>query len=157
MNTQNAAFNFDSPGFAMNIPEKVFKTDDEASFRLALGFAKQGAKAQNQIIAAELYSKRKTENYRYIYLAKTPKPADGAKKEITSLWEKKLKQEEPYNAAAYNQNECTYYDEIILDPAQKDRARIQQINCLSLEIAGSSKNEEIKKFAAALKPCIKYK
>lgn len=157
MNTQNAAFNFDSPGFAMNIPEKVFKTDDETTFRLALGFAKQGTKAQNQIIAAELYSKRKTENYRYIYLAKMPKPADGAKKEITSLWEKKLKQEEPYNAAAYNQNECTYYDEIILDPAQKDRARIQQINCLSLEIAGSSKNEEIKKFAAALKPCIKYK
>ncbi len=154
---QNATFSFDSPYFSMNIPEKVFKTGEETTFRLALGFEKQGKKAGSQIIAAELYSKRKTEDYRYIYLAKTPKPAAGAKKEITSLWEKKLKQEEPYNAKAYNQNECTYYDEIILDPAQKDRTKIQQINCFSLEIAGSSKDEEIKKFAAALKPCIKFK
>lgn len=157
-------FNFDSKNIALKagdynfvISQKDFAADKDANLDLSLGFFVNDKKAVFDISAVNMYSNSRSDDYTYIRFSKTLRPPEDAPQDLLEAWQQKINQAVPYNAKPYNQNQYTFYDEILfMDNIKKSgKEKINQLYCISLELKQQDRFDEIQKLAAEIKKNLK--
>ena len=157
-------FSFDSKnialkagGYNFTISQKDFAADKDANLDLSLGFFVNDKKAVFDISAVNMYSNSRSDDYTYIRFSKTLRPPEDAPQDLLEAWQQKINQAVPYNAKPYNQNQYTFYDEILfMDNIKKSgKEKINQLYCISLELKQQDRFDEIQKLAAEIKKNLK--
>ena len=128
------AISINSSVISVDIPKTVFETTDKTMLGLGVAFELKNNILQQKVRSLELYSNRKSENYKYIHFSENIKPEKDARKEAISLWNQKINKGTPYTAIPYNQDNFTFYDEIIFEEGTKNRRQAERIFLLSCEM-----------------------
>ncbi|NLK45347.1 MAG: hypothetical protein GX297_01620, partial [Treponema sp.] len=149
------AISINSSVISVDIPKTVFETTDKTMLGLGVAFELKNNILQQKVRSLELYSNRKSENYKYIHFSENIKPEKDARKEAISLWNQKINKGTPYTAIPYNQDNFTFYDEIIFEEGTKNRRQAERIFLLSCEMSGANKISEMELFVENLKKNIK--
>ena len=148
-------FSMKSPVISADIFKSTFEVTEKTTFALGVAFELKDNMLKQKVRSIELYTNRKSEDYKYVHFSENIKPASDARQEALSLWKQKINKGTPYTATPYNQNNFTFYDEIIFEPGIKDRKNAERIFLLSCEMTGTNKTAEMKAFAEELKKNIK--
>lgn len=151
----NGNFSMKSPVISADIAKNTFEITDRTTFGLGIAFELKDNILQQKVRSIELYTNRKNEDYKYIHFSENIKPEKDARQEAISLWKQKINKGTPYTATPYNQDNFTFYDEIIFEAGTTDRRKAERIFLLSCEMSGAGKTAEMKAFAEELKKNIK--
>ncbi len=155
LNSSNGNFSLKSPVISAEIAKSTFEVTDSTTLGLGVAFELKDNILQQKVRSMELYTNRKSNDYKYVHFSENIKPASDARPEAISLWKQKINKGTPYTAIPYNQNNFTFYDEIIFELDTKDRRNASRIFLLSCEMAGTDKTAEMRAFAEELKKNIK--
>ena len=104
-----------------------------------------------------MFTNSRSDDYKYISITKQLNPSEDAPQTMFDTWLQKITQSTPFNAQPYNQDQYTYYDEILFlngMPA-KERERLPFVYHLSTELKQHNKFKEIEAFASAVKKALK--
>ena len=124
---------------------------------LSLGFNLKGSTPGIEVRNLQMFTKARSDDYIYIGLSKNLKPPKEAPEKNIEQWQQKINQAAPYNAKPYNQDQYTFYDEILFmnDIKKSDTEKINQLYYISLELKQQDRFEEIQKLAAEIKKGLK--
>ena len=155
LNLSDGNFSLKSPVISAEISKNIFEITDRTTLGLGVAFELKDNLLQQKVRSLELYTNRKSEDYKYVHFSENIKPEADARPESITLWKQKINKGTPYTGTPYNQNNFTFYDEIIFEPEVKDRKNAARVFLLSCEMAGTNKVAEMKAFAEELKKNIK--
>ncbi len=155
LNLADGKFSMKSPVISADIDKSTFEITEKTTFALGVAFELKDNVLKQKVRSIELYTNRKSEDYKYVHFSENIKPEQDARQEALSLWKQKINKGTPYTATPYNQGEFTFYDEIIFESGTKDRRKAERIFLLSCEMKGANKAAEMKAFAEELKKNIK--
>lgn len=157
-------FDFGSNGTALkngeyelNLPSKTFAADEDTTLRIFLGFYTKKEKPYFELRGFDMFTNSRSDDYKYISITKQLNPSEDAPQTMFDTWLQKITQSTPFNAQPYNQDQYTYYDEILFlngMPA-KEREHLPFVYHLSTELKQHNKFKEIEAFASAVKKALK--
>lgn len=153
--SSDSALSIKNPIISIDVPKTIFATNENTTLGLGIAFELKDNILKQKVRSVEIYSNRKSEDYHYIHFSENIKPDNDARREAIALWNQKINKGTPYTATPYNQDNYTFYDEIIFDPGTTDRKKAEHVFLLSCEMAGTGKVQEMKDFADELKKNIK--
>jgi len=157
-------FDFSDKGIRMQnsnydffIPHNVCASDDENTLRLVLGFYDGKTKLNFEPVGFDLFTKRHSDDYKYISVSKQFALSEAAPQEMRDKYRQKLEGAAPFNAQPYNQDQYTYYDEVLFVDglSTAEREKLPHLYVLGLEMKGQNRFEEIAAFAADVKKAMK--
>jgi len=141
----------------LHLPKTLFTADSDAMLRILTAYFLEGdARVSLKNYTFDIYTNRRSENYRYVFLEKVIKPHEGALKESLSKWNQKLNQVSPFNGLPYNNEGYTYLDKVLYpeDISFQSKDALTSLYTLSLELDGQNKVEEISNFASEIEQAI---
>lgn len=143
--------------FEIDFPAEVLAVDDDSQLRLSVGYPFDGSKVSETIQAFDIGTKKYDKDYRYCMIYRNIKPPKEAQKKDHNLWEQMLNQVTPFNSMPYNENQYTFYDEILfLDGVnESEKAKRDVLYLVILEMLGTGKDDEIMKFAEDVKSALR--
>jgi hypothetical protein len=150
-----AATSIKAGDYDLSVPQKVFASDKESTLRLGLGFYMKDNKPHLDIQDLFMYTNTRSDDYRYIALAKSRNPPEDAPQGMLDRWQQKAEQAAPFNAKPYNNDQYTYYNEILFSANIKETKALTHLYYMSLELKQQNKFEEIKAFAGEVKKGLK--
>ena len=150
-----AATSIKAGDYDLSVPQKVFASDKESTLRLGLGFYMKDNKPHLDIQDLFMYTNTRSDDYRYMTLAKSRNPPKDAPQGMLDRWQQKAEQAAPFNAKPYNNDQYTYYNEILFSGNIKETKALAHLYYMSLELKQQNKFEEIKAFAGEVKKGLK--
>jgi hypothetical protein len=141
----------------LHLPKTLFNSSSDTMLRILTAyFLEDDARVSLKNYTFDLYTNRRSENYRYVFFGKVIKPHDGALKESFSKWNQKLNQVSPFNGLPYNYEGYTYLDKVIYPEgvSLQSKDELTSLYTMSLELDGQNKTEEISSFASEIEEAI---
>ncbi len=141
--------------YDLAVPKKAFASDKETTLRFALGFCMKDGKIGFDISEVSMYTNTRSDDFRYIALTKAVSPPKEAPQGLLDRWQQKIDKAAPFNSRPYNQDQYTYYNEILSADDIKGKKEVTHLYYMSLELKQQDKFKEIEEFAGEVKKGLK--
>lgn len=99
--------------YDLHIPQQLFSSDKDTTLKAAIGFYLENNKLKFDVQGIQLSTNIRNDNYTYIGFSKILNPPEDAPQTMTDKWIQKIDKAAPFNAKPYNENQYTFYDEIL--------------------------------------------
>ena len=148
---------FKNAEYDLTVSQKNFPADEDATMRLILGFFSKDGKTDFEVRGFEAFTNTRSDNYKYFGITRQLNPREDAPQSMLDTWTQQIGRAAPYNAQPYNQDQYTYYDEILFPSkvAAKDRSKLPFVYQLGAELRQHDKFKEVASFASAIKKSLK--
>lgn len=143
--------------YDLHIPQQLFSSDKDTTLKAAIGFYLENNKLKFDVQGIQLSTNIRNDNYTYIGFSKILNPPEDAPQTMTDKWIQKIDKAAPFNAKPYNENQYTFYDEILFPDGipVEEKNKLQYIYHLNLALKQQNRFEEIEKFAKEMKNLLK--
>ena len=145
--------------YSLDLPSSVLTPADDTTLGLSIGYAFKDGKLVQEERALSLDTNKRTENYRFLFISKQPKPDASALKTTTESWEQKRDGIAPYDGKPYDSEQYTMIDKIIYPHgiSYKTRSGADCIYILGGGLGGQGKKSEALRFIAAAEKAVRVR
>ncbi|AEE16144.1 S1 family peptidase [Treponema brennaborense] len=146
----------DTGVFTVDIPQSVLPLNEDSYFRATCAYTMRDDKLIFDNRSFDVFTNRRTDNYKYMNISKLKKPAAGALKNTVEIWEQKRDRITPFNSEPYNYEQYTYCDKVLYPAGVsfENRTDADVVYLLCTELGGQNKFEEISRFSERAESCI---
>lgn len=132
---------FSTENMKISITPDLMPLTDENRICSTNAFVLKNNKVVQEARGLTFYSKPKTEDFKYAYVCKIPKPLPGAAKKLNEKWNQQIGKVAPYNSEPYNYGSSTYLDTIMYEGENPS-----ELYLYSFELINQNQFEEVKAF-----------
>lgn len=144
--------------YAVDLPASALSAADDTVLTLSVGYVFNGEKLTQENRSLAVYTNRRAENYRYVFISKLPKPQNDALKSTTENWEQKRDRISPFNEEPYDYEQYTCVQKILYPDGKQYDSR-NEVDCLYVlgcELNGQGKKEAVLQLIADVEKAITF-
>lgn len=142
MEASEEKLEFSTENMNISITPDIMVITDENRINSTNAFILKDNKVVQECRGLAVYSKPNTEDFKYAFVCKIPKPLPGAVKGLTNKWNQQVRRVAPYNETPYNYDSYTYMNKVIYEGENPDT-----LYMFSFELINQNQFEEIKAFS----------
>ncbi len=135
--------------YTVKITPELMSFDDETRISSLNAYKLKDDKIVLENRSLAIYSKPKSENFKFAEVYMTPKPYDDSIKSLNDRWKQLLSRIAPYNGEPYNDESYTEMNTIVY--SENDPQELYQF---SFELINQNQFEEIRQFADSFMKCL---